>query len=150
MTPEQVEQWYRKWMKDHNKGTGVVTLNVLDMLKDFAAERPYQDVWVKKDATVNPPVKDGVYTTYDQDGESREMRYSTALERWYWLSGGSCGDDFIRTYLAPARSPLELNVEQIAGYITLCLSDDQRKELMDRCCTHCGSLDPKCVCHKDE
>jgi nicotinic acid phosphoribosyltransferase len=37
-------------MKDHNKGTGVVTLNVLDMLKDFAAERPYQDVWVKKDA----------------------------------------------------------------------------------------------------
>lgn len=37
MTHTEIEQWYHNWMAAHNKA-GIATVNVLDMLKDFAAQ----------------------------------------------------------------------------------------------------------------
>lgn len=37
MTAIEVEQWYHKWMADRGK-SGIATVNVLDMLKDFAQQ----------------------------------------------------------------------------------------------------------------
>jgi len=33
----EIENWYHTWMKDHNK-SGIATVNILDMLKDFAVQ----------------------------------------------------------------------------------------------------------------
>jgi len=37
----KIEQWFHNWMKSKGKeGTEAATVNVLDMLKDFAADQP--------------------------------------------------------------------------------------------------------------
>ena len=38
MDKQQTREWYDKWMSDRNKQGEAVTVNVLDMLNDFAAE----------------------------------------------------------------------------------------------------------------
>lgn len=47
-TTVDVEQWYHNWMKEKGKSGEVATVNVLDMLKDFALQKSTTGLrWVK-------------------------------------------------------------------------------------------------------
>jgi len=86
-SPVDVEQWYKKWMANRNKTSEVVTVNVLDMLKDFAAtvsKEEREDGWIK--------IEDGLPPVNEKFGESEYLLClldnNTQVVCWYMKDMG--------------------------------------------------------------